>query len=159
MFRFTVCGALVLLTSCATTKAETKQETPVAAVEPAPAIDNRSLYDRIGGMKGVEFVVDGFMSRALADETMSYMWAGTDLPRVRQRIIDFICVGTGGPCTYTGRDMGAAHKHLHITGVQFDTLVGHLIEAMNQAKMPEREKGEILAVLGPMKAAIAPERQ
>lgn len=159
MFRFAVCTALVLTTGCAATKAETKKEEPVATTAAAaPAQDNRPLYDRIGGMAGVEFVVDGFMSRALKDETMSYMWAGTDLPRVRQRIIDFICVGTGGPCKYTGRDMGAAHKHLHITGAQFDTLVGHLIEAMNQGKVPEREKGEILAILGPMKGAIAPEK-
>lgn len=149
---------VLVMAGCAATRAETRPEAPAAQQAAAPAEDTRPLFDRIGGMKGVEFVVDGFMSRALDDETMSYMWAGTDLPRVRQRIIDLICVGTGGPCTYTGRDMAAAHKHLHITGVQFDTLVGHLVEAMHQGKVPEREQGEILSILGPMKAAIAQEK-
>ena len=54
MFRFAMCTALVLTAGCAASTAETKKEEPVAAAPAAaPAQDDRPLYDRIGGMKGV----------------------------------------------------------------------------------------------------------
>ena len=28
-------------------------------------------------------------------------------------LVDQICAGSGGPCTYTGRDMKSTHRHEH----------------------------------------------
>ena len=104
--------AVVLLAACASSKAETKSDPPTnekAAAAPADS-KPKSLYDRLGGKPAVEAVVDGLLKRALSDERINYTWAGTPLPRVRQRLIELVCAGSGGGCTYTGRDMQAAHK-------------------------------------------------
>src|SRR5436190_1290792 len=61
---------------------------------------------------------------------------------------------TGGPCTYTGRDMKTAHKGMNITDAQFNALVEDLKKTLDKFKVPEKEQGDLLAVLGPMKPQI-----
>jgi hemoglobin len=153
--------AALVSAACATAKSEAKPDpAPPAAAAPAAPADSKpkALYHRLGGKPAVEAVVDGLLQRALADERINYTWAGTHLPRVRQRLIELVCAGTGGGCTYTGRDMVTAHRGMGITGEQFGILVGHLVATLDELKVPKKEKGELLAVLGPMKGSIVEER-
>ena len=69
-------------------------------------------------------------------------------------MVDQVCQGTGGPCTYQGRDMVSTHKGMNITDSEFGALVEDLIKALDKHKVPEKEKGELLGILGPMKPAI-----
>ena len=68
--------------------------------------------------------------------------------------LEQICAGTGGPCTYTGRDMKSAHAGMGITDAQFNALVEDLVKSLDKFKVPEKEKGELLGILGPMKPSI-----
>jgi hemoglobin len=156
--RLAACLAAVSLCACAAAKSETRAEAAPAAAARLPESGPRSLYDRLGGKPAVEAVVDGLLKKALTDERINYTWAGTPLPRVRQRLVELVCAGTGGGCTYSGRDMIAAHRGLGITGEQFGALVGHLVATLDELKVPEKEKGEVLAILGPMKGAIVEQR-
>lgn len=157
--RLAALAAAALLSACATAKSETKTEAATTATA-APAADSKpkSLYDRLGGAPAVEAVVDSLLKKALTDERINYTWAGSHLPRVRQRLIELVCAGSGGGCKYTGRDMATAHKGIGISGDQFGILVGHLVATLDEFKVPPKEKGELLAVLGPMKGAIVEER-
>lgn len=152
----------LLLSACAAPGAQTRAEPapPAPGAAPAPAAEAKPkvLYERLGGQPAVEAVVDGLLKRALTDERINYTWAGTPLPRVRQRLVELVCAGTGGGCKYTGRDMAAVHRGMGITGAQFGILVEHLVAAMDELKVPAAEKGEVLAILGPMKGAIVEER-
>jgi hemoglobin len=65
-----------------------------------------------------------------------------------------ICAGTGGPCKYTGRDMKSAHRGMNITEAQFNALVEDLVKTLDNLNVPAKEKGELLAILGPMKPDI-----
>ena len=69
-------------------------------------------------------------------------------------LVEQICAASGGPCTYTGRDMKTTHAGMGVTGEQFDALVGDLVASLNKFKVPEREKNELLSALGPMKKDI-----
>jgi hemoglobin len=53
--------------------------------------------------------------------------------------------------------MKSVHAGLGITGAQFDALVGHLVATLDKFKVPEKEKGELLSVLGPMRSDIVEE--
>ena len=57
-------------------------------------------------------------------------------------------------CKYMGKDMKTAHMGMGITGPQFDALVGDLVDALDKFKVGEKEKGELLGALGPMKSDI-----
>ena len=53
--------------------------------------------------------------------------------------------------------MGTAHAGMKITNAQFDALVGHLVASLDKFKVPAAEKGDLLALLGPMRSSIVEE--
>lgn len=118
----------------------------------APA--KASLYDRLGGQSAIVAVVDDFVGNVAADARINGQFARTDIPRLKRLLVEQICAGTGGPCTYTGRDMKAAHAYLGVTGADFNALVEDLVKTLDKFKVPEKEKTELLGALGGMKGDI-----
>jgi hemoglobin len=117
-------------------------------------MQQKSLYDRLGGQPAITAVVDDFVGNVAADARINRFFARTDIPRLKRLLVEQICQGTGGPCTYTGRDMKTAHAGMGITDAQFNALVEDLVKSLDKFKVPEKEKGELLGILGPMKPSI-----
>jgi hemoglobin len=132
------------LTACATSEMGPSSGTTTSA----------SLYQRLGEKPAITAVVDDFVARVAADNRINGRFANTNIPRLKMMLVDQICAASGGPCTYTGRDMRTAHAGMGITSAEFDALVGDLVAALNKFKVGEREKNELLSVLGPMKKDI-----
>jgi hemoglobin len=114
----------------------------------------RSLYDRLGGYSAISAVVDDFIKNVAADKRINKFFANVNIDRLKVRLVEQICQGSGGPCTYTGRDMKSAHAGMGIRGKDFDALVQDLGKSLNKFKVPAREQKELVAVLGPMKKDI-----
>ena len=114
----------------------------------------KSLYDRLGGKDAIVAVVDDFVGNVAADNRINRYFAKTDIPRLKRNLVDQICAATGGPCTYTGRDMKTAHAGMGVTNADFDALVGDLVKTLDKFKVPDKEKGELLGILGPMRPSI-----
>ena len=122
---------------------------------PTPmAKSDASLYDRLGGQPAITAVVDDFVGNVAADNRINKRFANANIPRLKKLLVEQICAGTGGPCTYTGRDMSAAHRGMNITDPEFTALVEDLAKSLDKFNVPAREKNELLAALGPMKPAI-----
>jgi hemoglobin len=115
---------------------------------------DKSLYDRLGGKPAITAVVDDFVGRVAADSRINGKFANANIPRLKTMLVDQICQASGGPCTYSGRDMKAAHAGMGVTGEEFDALVGDLVATLNKFKVGEREKNDLLGALGPMKKDI-----
>jgi hemoglobin len=115
---------------------------------------DRSLYERLGGKTAIAAVVDDFVGRCAADDRINGKFARTDIPRLKSSLIDQICEATGGPCTYSGRDMETTHAGMQVTAGEFDALVGDLVATLDRFSVPEAEKSELLGALAPMRAAI-----
>jgi hemoglobin len=113
-----------------------------------------SLYDRLGGKPAITAVVDDFIANVAADEKINARFAIADIAHLKMLLVEQICAGTGGPCAYSGRDMATAHRGMNIREEEFDALVGDLVKTLDRFKVPAREKGELLAVLGPAKSQI-----
>lgn len=177
------CAALALLAGCAGKRptpapaASTKADAPAASASqpppkstPAPAASpepegeskpagdaqasSRSLYERLGGLPAIEAVVTDFVGNVAADERINAPFAVSDLKLLHRRLVEFVCVATGGPCKYTGRDMKTVHRGMGVTGLQFDALVEALVKTLDKFKVPEREKSELLGALGPLRGEI-----
>jgi len=114
----------------------------------------QSLYTRLGGKPAITAVVDEFIGNVAADKRINAFFANADIPGLKGKLVDLICQGTGGPCTYTGKDMKAAHEGMGVKEADFNALVEDLVAALDKFKVPEKEKGELLGILGPMKGAI-----
>ncbi len=113
-----------------------------------------SLYERLGGQPAVVAVVDDFIGNVAADARINRRFAKTDIGELKARLVELICVGTGGGCVYTGADMKKAHAGMYVTEAEFNALVEDLVKTLDKFQVPAREKSELLAVLGPMKADI-----
>jgi hemoglobin len=124
------------------------------ALMASPAAAQSSLYQRLGGYPAIKAVVDDFVGNVAADKRINRFFAGTNIPRLKQNLVDQICSGTGGPCIYTGRDMKSAHAGMGVNSNHFNALVQDLQKTLKKFKVPKKEQGELLAVLGPMKKDI-----
>jgi hemoglobin len=113
-----------------------------------------SLYERLGGLDAITMVIDSFSARCAGDDRINGKFARTDIPRLRKMLVDQICEGTGGPCSYSGRDMRAAHDGMGVTAGEFDALVEDLVAALDEFNVPKAERDELLGLLGPMRSDI-----
>lgn len=116
-----------------------------------PMRSSPSLYDRLGGKPTITAVVDDFIANVAADARINGHFANANIPRLKEKLVEQICAGTGGPCTYTGLDMRTAHQGRNISESDFNALVEDLVKSLNKFKVPEREKSELLGILAPMK--------
>ena len=114
----------------------------------------RTLYDRLGGYRAISAVVDDFVKNVAADKRINRFFANANIDRLKARLVEQICQGTGGPCVYTGRDMKSVHAGMGIRGKDFDALVQDLAKSLNKFKVPAREQKQLVAILAPMKKDI-----
>jgi hemoglobin len=114
----------------------------------------KSLYDRLGGIDAIKAVVDDFVGNVAADKRINAFFAHTDIDRLKRNLVDQICQGTGGPCTYSGRSMKQTHAGMGVRGRDFDALVGDLGKTLKKFRVPGREQKELVALLAPMKTDI-----
>jgi hemoglobin len=114
----------------------------------------KSLYERLGGYKAIVAVVDDFVGNVAADKRINKFFAKANVGRLKARLVEQICQGTGGPCVYTGASMKAAHAGMGVENKHFDALVQDLGKTLNKFKVPKKEQGELVAILGPMRKDI-----
>ncbi len=123
------------------------------SITPSFAAD-KSPYERLGGQGAIQAVVTKFISNVGGDKRINGYFATTDLKKLNKLLVEQVCMATGGPCSYSGRDMKTTHKGMKVTDAAFGALVEDLVSALDTFNVPAKEKGELLAILGPMKSDI-----
>jgi hemoglobin len=131
----------------------------VLATELKAADANKTLYNRLGGQPAIEAVASDLVDSILADSRVNKWFAHAaaspaNTAAYKVKLADFLCQSTQGPCKYQGLDMTAAHKGKGVTGEAFDAVVQDLIAVLDKLKVPAKEKGEVLSMLGPLRSVI-----
>jgi hemoglobin len=123
----------------------------------ADATQQPSLYKRLGGYDGVAAVTDDFLGRLATDKQLSRFFVGhsqDSLKKIRQHIVDLLCVSTGGPCVYMGRDMKTTHAGMGVTEADWNAMVKDLVATLDKFNVPKQEREELFAAVAPLKAQI-----
>ena len=128
-------------------------DTAATAAAAAP-VTPPSLYDRLGGKDAITAVVDDFVGNVAADKRINARFAKTNIPHLKQMLVEQICSATGGPCTYTGKSMKDAHKGMKITDADFTALVEDLTKSLDKHNVAAADKTELLTALGGLKGDI-----
>ena len=123
-----------------------------AATPPEGA--RKDLFTRLGGKPAIEAVVGEFVKRLAGDARVKFRFANSDIPTLTTDLVDFVCVATGGPCTYGGREMRILHASMQVTKEEWDATVAALVGALDALAVPAAEKAELLAAIGPLESAI-----
>src|SRR5215475_10767468 len=132
-----------------------KDEPPPTPTEPAaPPAAPKSLFDRLGGLPAITAVVGEFVARTTTDPRIKERFFNTDADNLKRLLTEFVCQATGGPCKYTGRDMATSHAGMDLVDEEFNALVENLAGALDKFNVPDKEKGELLGALGPLKPQI-----
>lgn len=119
-----------------------------------------SLYDRLGGLKGITVVVDDFIDRLLVNETLNKNPAinagrkSSPAPYLKFQVSQMVCEATGGPCKYTGKGMKESHSHLNITEQEWNVMAAEFQISLDKFKVPPAEQKELFDIVGTTKADI-----
>ncbi|KPX55382.1 group 1 truncated hemoglobin [Pseudomonas amygdali] len=139
MRRLLIAMMLTLLAGCA------QQQQP-------PKDD--SLYQDLGQRAGIQRIVEGMLINVARDERIVEHFKKVDIVRLRDKLVEQLCVESGGPCRYTGDSMAEAHKGQHLTPSDFNALVENLIAAMDTEKVPVPVQNRLIARLVPMRGDV-----
>jgi len=124
-----------------------------------------TLYERLGGIFAIAAVIDSFSDRLLKNpkivdanpelhewHTVTYH---TRMPGLKWGRTLWVAAITGGPFEYTGLGMRDAHFGLKISPDVFDEVAAELARTLDDFKVPEREKGEVLAAFAAEKGEVS----
>ena len=120
--------------------------------EPEP-----TLYKRLGGREGIRGVVDDFVAFLVADPRVKDRFTKltpAQVEKLKTNAADQICDATGGPCSYLGKDMKAAHTGMNITEADWSATVEDLIKALDKRNVAKKDQQELIGLLAPMKKDI-----
>jgi hemoglobin len=120
-------------------------------------MNQKSLYDRLGGYDGITTFVDDLLPRLKGDSQLGRFWQnrGDDgVAREKQLLIDYLCSSAGGPLYYTGRDMKTSHKGMKISEGDWSILLQHAGATMKALQIPEQECDEVVAFVLSLKEDI-----
>ncbi len=123
------------------------------------AASNKPLYERLGGQKAVQAVVDDFIGNLAADARINLRFFNTDIPKLNKLLVEFVCMATGGPCKYTGQGMEESHAGMELVDEEFVALVEDLVKTLDKFKVPKAEKDQLLGALGPLQPQIVTKKE
>ena len=123
------------------------------------AIDDAgaSLFEQVGGER-LRAVIEDFYQRVFTDPMIGFLFAGKDRARLVDKEWELAARMLGGPVTYTGRTMPAAHARVPITGGHFDRRTRLLEQAMDAHAVPPAARAAWLAHTAAMRAQITADR-
>ena len=148
-----------------------------ASGEGAQAENKLSLFDRLGGEKGLTALVDDFTPRLLEDPRVNWSrqhveshglfthakaqtWqaSSNNVAVLKQHMVQFLALATGGPVKYEGGEMKAVHAKMQISNPEFEAAVGDIKASLDKLQVPNKEQKELLAIIESTRPLIVTER-
>jgi hemoglobin len=132
----------------------------------------KNLYERLGGVFAIAAVVDHFSDAVVQNPIVGKtsknqalrQWHTKNLgrlPGLKFMRTLWVCAAAGGPFPYTPTRAGKtklgleeAHRDLRISPDEFDEVAAELGRTFDFAKVPRREKEEVLAAFAAHKNEV-----
>jgi hemoglobin len=114
----------------------------------------KPLYDRLGGYDRIHEFIREVVRLHFENDALDRIMEGVDGKTLAKRVTDFTAAGTGGPQTYKGRSMPAAHARLELTDADFLAAGGDIVKAMQTMGYGEDEVNEFVCILVSLKDQV-----
>ena len=116
---------------------------------------SETLFDRIGGLKGLQKVVKRFYKSLYWDDLVGHYFVDLDLEKLVDHQIGFLRKAFGDVhYEYTPKALSKIHADLKITEEEFDRVGERLIESLEAAKIGQQEIDEIMGIVSSVKDQI-----
>ena len=135
-------------------------------------VPEKSLYERLGGVFAIAAVVDHFSDAVVKNPIVGQKSKNSQLrewhtknlgrlPGLKFMRTLWVCNVSGGPFQFTATKPGKtplgleeAHRDLRISPAEFDEVAAELGRSLDFAKVPKREKAEVLAAFAAHKDEV-----
>jgi hemoglobin len=133
---------------------------------------DKSLYERLGGVFAIALVVDHFSDALVKNPIVGQNSNNPQLREWHTKSLErlpglkfmrtlWVCNVAGGPFQFTATRPGKtrlgleeAHRTLKISPAEFDEVAAELGRTLDFAKVPPREKAEVLAAFAAHKGEV-----
>ena len=107
-----------------------------------------TLYERLGGEAGIAAIANDVVDNHLANPLVQARFrAAKDIPKLKRLATEFFCMGSGGPQSYTGRDMLATHRGMNISGSEYLAVIDDVMAALAKHGIDEATQKDVLFIL------------
>ena len=106
------------------------------------------------GQEGIRRIVETLTRLSFDDKVIGEIFFKHDKVRFKRVLFEQFCYLLNAGCTYSGRDMAAAHKDLGVQQADMNRLVELLQQAMRQEHVSFAAQNRFLAKLAPMRPQI-----
>jgi len=114
----------------------------------------QTLFDKYGGFATVSKIVREFYRGVLQSPSLRPFFEGANMERIIDHQTKLIAHVLGGPAEYTGRELGAAHTHLKITGAAFAEVAEILQETLEDAGMADEDIATVMGIVGGTRGSV-----
>ena len=114
-----------------------------------------TLYERLGGVERITILARDLVELHFTNPLLKTRFGQIkDRGMFERNVADFICAGTGGPQSYTGKDVLSAHRHMNINERELVSAIDDAMKAMTMNGYEQAEKNDILAILYSLKGDV-----
>lgn len=122
-------------------------------------MEQKPLFERLGGSAGIEKIVEEVASRHLANPTirarfLPYLEPPQKLQDLKLHLARFLELGSGGPARYSGRDMKSAHRGMNISPAEYMAALDDIVASLVAAGIDEPTRNDVLALAWSLKGEI-----
>lgn len=120
---------------------------------------NKILFERLGGTDGIRRIVDDVVEAhmnnpAISARFLPYKEQPERLAVIKKHTVDFFSAGSGGPVTYSGRDMPTTHKGMNISPEEYMHVTEDIMLVLTEHKIDDESKKDVLSILWSLKGMI-----
>ncbi|MEO9803237.1 MAG: group 1 truncated hemoglobin [Reichenbachiella sp.] len=108
--------------------------------------ENKTLFEKIGGMNAVNAAVDIFYDKVLEDSRISHFFKNINIEAQSGKQKAFLAYAFGAPMAYTGKNMRDAHAHMNLTEEHFNAVAGHLVDTLQELSVAQNLIDEVVSV-------------
>ena len=122
-------------------------------------MENKPLFERLGGSAGIEHIVDEVAKRHLANPTIRarfvpFLEPPEKLLQLKVHLARFLELGSGGPQRYSGRDMKSAHRGMNISPAEYVAALDDIMASLTSAGIDDQTRNDVLALAWSLKGEI-----
>jgi hemoglobin len=135
-----------------------KSETTVMSDTQSQPTD--TLYSRMGGQQTIDKFVADFVPKLAVDARLAKnpnvaaAFKKADLEKFKTSLASQLCGLTGGPCTYAGRPMKAAHAGMKISEEDWKAMGQVFMNSLKKVNVGAKERQELARLVTKFKKDI-----
>jgi hemoglobin len=113
-----------------------------------------TMFERYGGIKGVEALVRDFYRDVLDEPELATYFTGLSVESIILHQVDLFCHIMGGPCPFDLKRLERAHQSLNISSAHFDLVSKILVENLEDANFEPADLEEMAGIVASVKPLI-----